>query len=91
MWNRTKTITILLAIAAVSAWLIAAIVPGRIIIGYGEAQVPMAVTLSAAACFGWFLLWLSVRRGDHETRCRKCGYILRGLREPRCSECGEPI
>lgn len=26
-----------------------------------------------------------------ETRCRSCGYILRGLRELRCSECGEPI
>ena len=28
---------------------------------------------------------------DGETRCRKCGYILRGIREPRCSECGEKI
>jgi hypothetical protein len=28
---------------------------------------------------------------DPETRCRKCGYILRGLSEPRCSECGEVI
>jgi zinc transporter ZupT len=28
---------------------------------------------------------------DHETRCRKCGYILRGITEPRCSECGERI
>src|SRR5262245_39499083 len=26
-----------------------------------------------------------------ETRCRKCGYILRGLTEPRCPECGERI
>lgn len=26
-----------------------------------------------------------------ETRCRKCGYILRGITEPRCSECGEGI
>ncbi len=26
-----------------------------------------------------------------ETRCRSCGYILRGLTEPRCSECGERI
>ncbi len=26
-----------------------------------------------------------------ETRCRKCGYILRGISEPRCSECGERI
>src|SRR5262245_58493926 len=27
----------------------------------------------------------------NETRCRKCGYILRGLTEPRCPECGERI
>ena len=26
-----------------------------------------------------------------ETRCRRCGYILRGITEPRCSECGERI
>ena len=24
-------------------------------------------------------------------KCRKCGYILRGIPEPRCSECGERI
>lgn len=28
---------------------------------------------------------------DNETRCRACGYILRGITEPRCSECGERI
>jgi hypothetical protein len=28
---------------------------------------------------------------DPETRCRKCGYILRGITEPRCPECGEQI
>ena len=28
---------------------------------------------------------------DHETRCRKCGYILKGITEPRCPECGERI
>lgn len=26
-----------------------------------------------------------------ETRCRRCGYILRGIPEPRCPECGERI
>ena len=26
-----------------------------------------------------------------ETRCRKCGHILRGITKPRCSECGERI
>jgi hypothetical protein len=29
--------------------------------------------------------------GEFETRCRKCGHILRGITEPRCSECGERI
>lgn len=28
---------------------------------------------------------------DSETRCRKCGYILRGITEPRCPECSERI
>ena len=28
---------------------------------------------------------------ERETRCRRCGYILRGLTEPRCPECGESI
>lgn len=32
------------------------------------------------------------RQGElRETRCRRCGYILRGLSEPRCPECGERI
>ena len=36
--------------------------------------------------------WLRSRRpGDRETRCRRCGYILRGITEPRCPECGERI
>jgi hypothetical protein len=26
-----------------------------------------------------------------ESLCRRCAYILRGLREPRCPECGEAI
>jgi hypothetical protein len=33
----------------------------------------------------------SRRYNDEETRCRKCGYNLRGISEPRCPECGEPI
>ncbi len=31
------------------------------------------------------------KQRDRETRCRKCGYILRGISEPRCPECGERI
>jgi len=30
-------------------------------------------------------------RPTGETRCRRCGYILRGISEPRCPECGERI
>lgn len=26
-----------------------------------------------------------------ETRCRRCGYILKGLSKPECPECGEVI
>ena len=37
-----------------------------------------------------FIVYLS-RDRDDETRCRKCGYILRGITEPRCPECGERI
>jgi hypothetical protein len=33
----------------------------------------------------------SFRRTDHETRCRKCQYILKGISEPICPECGEQI
>lgn len=36
------------------------------------------------------LLWRQKKR-DNATRCRKCGYILRGITEPRCPECGERI
>ena len=48
--------------------------------------------LVALATYG-LLTWLFSRRSsvEGETRCRKCGYILRGISEPRCSECGERI
>jgi hypothetical protein len=37
------------------------------------------------------LFWVFKAPWDGETRCRKCGYILRGISEPRCPECGERI
>lgn len=43
---------------------------------------------------GFIGLLESGRRGfepDGNTRCGRCGYILRGLVEPRCSECGNRI
>ena len=43
-------------------------------------------------CIVFLARWLLKKRSaDRETRCRKCGYILRGIPEPRCSECGERI
>lgn len=34
---------------------------------------------------------LSGSNRDLECRCRKCGYVLRGLSEPTCPECGEAV
>lgn len=57
----------------------------------------LAISFSVFACVGWALVntdrrWQAGRPvSDRETRCRKCGYILRGLSEPRCPECGETI
>jgi hypothetical protein len=43
-------------------------------------------------CYGYLTRRFYRFKGlDHETRCRQCGYILRGITEPRCSECGERI
>gem|GEM_PF-1935059 len=50
-----------------------------------------ATALSAASCVGWVLVTWQGARGDGETRCRKCRYILRGLSQPTCPECGTPI
>ncbi len=50
-----------------------------------------AYVFTLLSIVGWVLLNMSMWRGDGETRCRKCKYILRGLSEPRCSECGERI
>ena len=41
--------------------------------------------------YGLMTLRYGPKRPDGETRCRKCGYILRGITEPRCPECGEKI
>jgi hypothetical protein len=52
----------------------------------------LPVLLIAFAVYG-LLTWRFGPRGpiDDETRCRECGYILRGISEPRCPECGERI
>lgn len=51
-------------------------------------------TMVAAALTVYGLLtrrYYARRPFDGETRCRRCGYILRGISEPRCPECGERI
>ena len=35
--------------------------------------------------------YYDLKAQDTETRCRRCGYILRGITRPRCPECGERI
>ena len=54
-------------------------------------QIPLHIVqiVIPILVFGLLSLWLVPF--DRETRCRKCGYILRGIPEPRCSECGERI
>ncbi len=56
-----------------------------------EFLVMATAGLTATACLGWTLVTWQVARGDGETRCRKCRYILRGITEPICPECGTPI
>ena len=44
--------------------------------------------------YGLYLLVTAKRsrqRQQEEPRCRRCGYLLRGLPEPRCPECGTPF
>ena len=52
---------------------------------FAIAALPIALSLI------WFEGLPKPRTGADETRCRKCGYILRGISEPRCPECGERI
>jgi hypothetical protein len=54
---------------------------------FGMVFLPTLVAVSAYA-------WLTVRYGtvlQDQPRCRKCGYLLRGLSRPQCPECGEHI
>ncbi len=90
-----RIITLVLAVAAALVWAIA--LDNRLLQALGtwpteSSSVHLcAITLSAAACFGWLLIFLTDRQRDALTRCRACGHILRGLSEPRCPECGERI
>jgi len=51
----------------------------------------LPVWVVAFGTFGILSRLFGPEAPDGETRCRKCGYILRGITEPRCPECGERI
>ncbi len=105
MWFRTLStvaialllylIVIVVAAPAWGPWLLNALQGplGRI----GAVLVTMIILTVPPVLFatGAFTMLESHRRaagrGDDETRCRRCRYILRGLTEPRCPECGERI
>lgn len=92
MRKPTLIATVVLTGLAMISWYFTSI--GRVwfnSMSYPDVQIAMSVGLSFAACLGWVLLVVLDTRRDNETRCRKCGYILRGLSEPRCPECGESI
>ncbi|MHC4797453.1 MAG: hypothetical protein ACYTF1_12490 [Planctomycetota bacterium] len=49
------------------------------------------VLIVAFGAYGLLTRYLAPKPDFNETRCRKCGYILKGIKEPICSECGEKI
>jgi hypothetical protein len=60
-------------------------------------EIEFADAISTGGCVlscivAWRLLsFMGAQRRSPHTRCRVCGYILKGLSEPRCPECGAPI
>lgn len=65
---------------------------GSFLVGFHVAR-SIAYTLpTVALCLCVFSCFADrAHSQDHEPQCRKCAYILRGLRTPRCPECGEEI
>lgn len=58
----------------------------------GEPRVMLATYVLPVLVYVALTRWFGPEAArNNETRCRKCGYILRGITEPRCSECGERI
>ena len=52
----------------------------------------LLVCVISITVYGWLTRkYYDLKAQDTETRCRRCGYILRGITEPRCPECGERI
>lgn len=61
--------------------------------GHSIMSVAYNLPTSILACLIAFLVYslMIIPDDDKQCRCRKCGYILKGISEPKCSECGEPI
>ncbi len=55
---------------------------------FGEKLWPCVISV---ASYGLLTRYAGSLPRDRETRCRECGYILRGITEPRCPECGERV
>ena len=83
------TLTLAAALAWAHAWYRSWFFSGGIV--FSSFASVLACSLTFCACVGWAMVTFGRRHGGGETRCRKCGYILRGITEPRCSECGERI
>ena len=57
---------------------------------FAGAIYDLQMALFGIMVYGLLTAW-AAGKGDQETRCRKCQYILKGITEPRCPECGERI
>lgn len=56
------------------------------------ADALVGVIIAAPGVLVAIALALYVRdRNPGETRCRRCGQVLKGLAKPRCPKCGEAI
>lgn len=53
----------------------------------------MGVPINTLVCLTVSLIYAAILSPDHdpECRCRRCGYILKGLSKLECPECGEKI
>lgn len=51
----------------------------------------LPVTFAAALIGAVMYRVLPGSMPDGECRCRRCGYILKGLSRPECPECGEAV
>lgn len=90
MRNANILITAFMGVLAVLSWGFAGY---QAWVSWTIAPMYMAISImvTVCACIGWIMINIQEMRRDGQTRCRKCGHILRGLTEPRCPECGTPI